>query len=182
MYLRKLEVLSALTSNALQSKSLASAAERSEIVFLLILDSLGSIELLFIAIMALVFFGPRKLPQISRTIGKNLAEFRRASEDFKRTWDREVALEEFKHDPYIEPETEPADEDNEYATNQTTEAAEDLSEPLSESVPDNREVLESNALESSEPGTVDANIASSDATETADTTTQPEPMSKKNWL
>ncbi len=44
--------------------------------------------------MALVFFGPRKLPQISRSLGKNLAEFRRASEEFKRTWDREVSLEE----------------------------------------------------------------------------------------
>jgi Sec-independent protein translocase protein TatA len=44
--------------------------------------------------MALVFFGPRKLPQLSRSLGKNLAEFRRASEDFKRTWDREVSLEE----------------------------------------------------------------------------------------
>ncbi|MBC8032220.1 MAG: twin-arginine translocase TatA/TatE family subunit [Pyrinomonadaceae bacterium] len=44
--------------------------------------------------MALVFFGPRKLPQLSRSMGKHLAEFRRASEDFKRTWDREVTLEE----------------------------------------------------------------------------------------
>ena len=44
--------------------------------------------------MALVFFGPRKLPQISRTLGKSLADFRRASEDFKRTWDKEVSLEE----------------------------------------------------------------------------------------
>jgi Sec-independent protein translocase protein TatA len=44
--------------------------------------------------MALVFFGPRKLPQLSRSLGKNLAEFRRASEEFKRTWDREVTLEE----------------------------------------------------------------------------------------
>jgi len=44
--------------------------------------------------MALVFFGPRKLPQLSRSLGKNLAEFRRASEDFKRTWEREVSLEE----------------------------------------------------------------------------------------
>jgi TatA/E family protein of Tat protein translocase len=63
-------------------------------VFLLILESLGSTELVFILVMALVFFGPRKLPQISRSLGKNLAEFRRASEDFKRTWDREVTLEE----------------------------------------------------------------------------------------
>lgn len=64
-------------------------------VVLLILESLGSTELFFILVMALVFFGPRKLPQLSRTLGKNLASFRRASEDFKRTWDREVTLEEF---------------------------------------------------------------------------------------
>jgi Tat protein translocase TatB subunit len=63
-------------------------------LFLLILESLGSTELVFILIMALVFFGPRKLPQISRSLAKNLAEFRRASEDFKRTWDREVSLED----------------------------------------------------------------------------------------
>jgi len=62
---------------------------------LLILESLGSTELLFILAMALVFFGPRKLPQISRSLGKNLAEFRRASEDFKHTWEREVNLEEY---------------------------------------------------------------------------------------
>lgn len=60
----------------------------------LILESLGSTEFVFILLMALVFFGPRKLPQLSRTIGKNLASFRRASDDFKRTWDREVNLEE----------------------------------------------------------------------------------------
>jgi Tat protein translocase TatB subunit len=63
-------------------------------VVLLILESLGSTELLFILAMALVFFGPRKLPQLSRSLGKSMAEFRRASEDFKRTWDREVNLEE----------------------------------------------------------------------------------------
>lgn len=61
---------------------------------LLILESLGSTELIFILVMALVFFGPRKLPQLSRTLGKNLASFRRASEDFKRTWEREVTVEE----------------------------------------------------------------------------------------
>jgi sec-independent protein translocase protein TatB len=59
-------------------------------VVLLILESLGSTELLFILVIALVFFGPRKLPQLSRSLGKSMAEFRRASEDFKRTWDREV--------------------------------------------------------------------------------------------
>ncbi len=60
----------------------------------LILESLGSTELLFILVIALVFFGPRKLPQLSRSLGKSMAEFRRASDDFKRTWEREVSLEE----------------------------------------------------------------------------------------
>ena len=50
-------------------------------------------ELLFILVIALIFFGPRKLPQLARKIGKSLADFRRASEDFKHTWEREVALE-----------------------------------------------------------------------------------------
>lgn len=68
-------------------------------MFFLILESLGSTELVFILVMALVFFGPRKLPQMSRSMGKHLAEFRRASEDFKRTWDREVSLEEVNAQP-----------------------------------------------------------------------------------
>jgi Tat protein translocase TatB subunit len=63
-------------------------------VVFLILESLGSTELLFILVMALVFFGPRKLPQLSRTIGKSLSDFRRASDDFKSTWNREVNMEE----------------------------------------------------------------------------------------
>jgi Tat protein translocase TatB subunit len=63
-------------------------------VFLLILDSLGNSELLLILAAALIFFGPRRLPQLSRQLGRSLHEFRRASEDFKRTWEREVNLED----------------------------------------------------------------------------------------
>ena len=71
----------------------------------LILDSLGSTELLFILVVALIFFGPRKLPQLARSMGKSMAEFRKASEDFKRTWEREVALETTRaetDDPVLE--------------------------------------------------------------------------------
>jgi len=67
-------------------------------VVFLILESLGSTELLFILVMALVFFGPRKLPQLSRSLGKHMTEFRRASDDFKRTWEREASLEEYTPD------------------------------------------------------------------------------------
>jgi len=75
-------------------------------MYLFILDSLGSSELLVILGAALIFFGPRRLPQLSRQIGKSLAEFRRASEDFKRTWEREVNLEN------IEKGVEPQDENS----------------------------------------------------------------------
>jgi Tat protein translocase TatB subunit len=72
------------------------------VVTLLILESFGTSEMLLILVVALIFFGPRKLPQLSRQIGKSLAEFKKASEDFKRTWEREVALE-----TVTEPEREP---------------------------------------------------------------------------
>jgi Tat protein translocase TatB subunit len=67
--------------------------------FLLIFEFLGTSEMLLILMVALIFFGPRKLPEISRKIGKSLAEFRKASEDFKRTWEREVALETAPTEP-----------------------------------------------------------------------------------
>jgi sec-independent protein translocase protein TatB len=71
-------------------------------MYLLILDSLGSTELLVILGAALIFFGPRKLPQLSRQLGKSLSEFRRASEDFKSTWEREVNLDNLDKD--VEPD------------------------------------------------------------------------------
>jgi sec-independent protein translocase protein TatA len=63
---------------------------------LLIFEFLGTTELLVIALVALIIFGPRKLPEIGRTIGKSIAEFKRASDEFKRTWEYEVEIEKRK--------------------------------------------------------------------------------------
>ena len=60
---------------------------------LLVFEFLGTTELLVIAVVALVLFGPRKLPEIGRTVGKAIGEFKRASDDFKRTWEYEVEIE-----------------------------------------------------------------------------------------
>lgn len=52
--------------------------------------SVSAPELLMIAILGLLLFGPRKLPQIGRTVGKAVSEFRRATTDFKMNLEREV--------------------------------------------------------------------------------------------
>jgi len=46
--------------------------------------------MIFIFIVALVLFGPKKLPELGRTIGKAITEFRRASSDLKATFEREM--------------------------------------------------------------------------------------------
>ena len=92
-------------------------------MFAFILEGLGSTELIFILVIALIFFGPRKLPQLARSMGKGLAEFRKASDDFKRTWEREVALETSRLDDSIL-ESE--------APQPTTEIAPSVEEPLAE--------------------------------------------------
>lgn len=58
--------------------------------------SLGVPELLLIFVVVLIVFGPRKIPEIGRTLGKALGEFRKATDDLKSTIEREVRLEELK--------------------------------------------------------------------------------------
>jgi sec-independent protein translocase protein TatA len=53
-------------------------------------------EILVIFVLALIIFGPRKLPEIGKSIGKGLAEFRRASNELRQTWEEEVRLEKEK--------------------------------------------------------------------------------------
>ena len=129
---------------------------------LLILESLGSTELIFILIMALVFFGPRKLPQLSRTIGKNVATFRRASEDFKRTWDREVSMEELNF-TRVEPDQQRVFADNSILDN--AQVGQPMQPPTIEAVPAER-VIARGSVES----------------ETTETYDESAPSSKRDWL
>ena len=52
--------------------------------------SVGMPELILIFVVALLVFGPKKLPEIGKSLGKGLAEFKRASEDLKKTIEDEI--------------------------------------------------------------------------------------------
>ena len=141
-------------------------------MFLLILDSLGSTELFFILVMALVFFGPRKLPQLSRSMGKHIAEFRKASEDFKRTWEREVAFEESHRDANGTPSPHSEDSSIMNSENQYGE----FSGPVIEAVP----TAESVGREAMST-TADSSALSTEADQPSDDPIKAPPR-KQDWL
>ena len=51
---------------------------------------IGFQELILILVVALIIFGPRKLPELGRSLGKTLAEFRRASNEIKHSIEKEL--------------------------------------------------------------------------------------------
>ncbi len=122
---------------------------------------LGWPETVFIVVLALLLFGPKKLPELGRTLGKAITEFRRASAELKSTFDREMrnlereaeAVKEKTdthfHDSYnydyssydtgtpYTPETQPVDLDlngaasNGHTSTTTQDASADQGVPLS---------------------------------------------------
>ena len=56
--------------------------------------SIGGPELIIIFVVALLIFGPRKLPDLGRAIGRGMAEFRKAASDLRQTLDTEVTRDE----------------------------------------------------------------------------------------
>jgi TatA/E family protein of Tat protein translocase len=72
--------------------------------------TLGGPEVILILVVALIVFGPRRLPEIGKSMGKMLAEFRKASNDFKRTIEDELEAEKSRESqatPVSTPESTP---------------------------------------------------------------------------
>ncbi len=57
---------------------------------------LGMPEVVLILVIALIVFGPRKLPELGKSLGQAMSQFRKASDEFKRTWEQEVELEKVR--------------------------------------------------------------------------------------
>lgn len=70
---------------------------------LLFLEFIGTTELLVVLLVALVVFGPRKLPEMGRSLGQALNHLRSASDDFKRTWEIESRASAEAHTTQAEP-------------------------------------------------------------------------------
>lgn len=59
---------------------------------------IGMQELIIIFVIALIVFGPRKLPQLGKSLGKSIAEFKRASNELRSTLEEEIRVEETRRD------------------------------------------------------------------------------------
>jgi TatA/E family protein of Tat protein translocase len=68
-------------------------ANTGECIILHMFGPLGGPELILILVLALIVFGPRRLPEIGKSMGRLLSEFRKASHDFQRTIEDEVEAE-----------------------------------------------------------------------------------------
>jgi len=74
--------------------------------------SIGMPELMIIFVIALIIFGPRKLPELGRSMGRSLSEFKRASNELRSTLDEEIRIEEKEPEPPATPKPQERTSEN----------------------------------------------------------------------
>lgn len=146
-------------------------------MFAFILEGLGSTELIFILVVALIFFGPRKLPQLAKSMGKGLAEFRKASDDFKRTWEREVALETAKVDDSSLLEAERAAYEHPYSIDAPV-----VEQPNSELVVARENTVETAAADSNVADAIPVDSTQTNAVPVEAVPAESAQIRKQDWL
>ena len=92
------------------------------------LGPIGMQELIIIFVIALIVFGPRKLPQLGKSLGRSIAEFKRASNELKSTLEQEIRVEETRKE-IMEPIEKIVDDAKEVVTSAAELDDEDDEEP-----------------------------------------------------
>jgi TatA/E family protein of Tat protein translocase len=133
---------------------------------------LGMGEIVLILVIALVVFGPRKLPELGKSLGQAMAQFRRASEDFKRTWEQEVEIEK------VRKSDTPSESESNYGHNESYDPYNSYAEDSN-----NRETggnhTDSGSASSSSTHNKTQTEAAAAGAETTASKAQPE---KKHWI
>jgi TatA/E family protein of Tat protein translocase len=133
---------------------------------------LGMPEVLLILVIALLVFGPRKLPELGKSLGNAMSQFRRASEDFKRTWEQEVETEKVR-----KVDTASGGESN-YDYNESYDPYNSYSDDTNSREPVNNDAESNPAGAASTQNETETETVSVGA-ETANSKAQPE---KKHWI
>jgi Tat protein translocase TatB subunit len=155
-------------------------------MFFLFLESLGTTELLVILIVALLLFGPRKLPEMTRKFGKSLNDFKRMGDDFKQTWEREVALENLERESAIDRAMvadAPAGGTHEVSAGETIHAAPHADRDITEAAfAPIQGVSIARGAHVETPVSATTGDAAAAAVETGTTAEQQQPSRKSDWL
>jgi sec-independent protein translocase protein TatA len=96
------------------------------------LGPIGMQELIIIFVIALIVFGPRKLPELGKSLGRSIAEFKRASNELRNTLEDEIRVEETKKE-IMEPIETLSKEAKDVVSTATEPESETPAEPVSES-------------------------------------------------
>src|SRR5512133_4217452 len=91
--------------------------------------SIGMPELIVIFVIALIIFGPRKLPELGKSLGKSIAEFKRASNELRNTLEEEIRIDEQRQKSEQKPQIAQAS-----STNPLSAVPADATAPLEQPV------------------------------------------------
>ncbi len=127
---------------------------------------LGMPEVILILVVALIIFGPRKLPELGKTLGQAMSQFRRASDDFKRTWEQEVEMEKYRADstPQSVASSSASSEYNSSNDGSTYNPYSGEYESTDHNTAQLNEAQQANAVETQEPAKAEAAAAGATAT------------------
>ena len=117
-----------------------------------VVGPLGVQELIIIFIIALLVFGPRKLPELGKSLGRGLSEFRRASNELRNTLEEEVRAAEYEPPPKLDAPPADSPPTAQVGDKPQEKTSADAEQEVSPDPPETKASQESEASSASSPG------------------------------